>query len=72
LPSGRAAHVAAVFRLAILFAMDAAWSAEIARHVVPVDDNGLLASLEVNRLRNYLKSSTCTIAVQNGFLPPAT
>jgi hypothetical protein len=49
------AYVPAVFGLGILFDMDAGWSAEIAQQVVPFHDNRLLASLEDNRLRNYLK-----------------
>lgn len=56
--AGRAlawAHVPAVFGLGILFDADAPWSADIASIVMPFHDNRLLAALEDNRLRNYLK-----------------
>lgn len=49
------ANIPAVFGLGILFDVDAPWSAEIAAFVVPYHDNRLLAALEDNRLRNYLK-----------------
>lgn len=49
------AYVPAVFGLGILFDMDAPWSAEIAVQLVPFHENRLLASLEENRLQNYLK-----------------
>lgn len=56
--TGRAlawAHIPAVFGLGILFDVDAAWSAEVAALVAPFHDNKLLATVELNRLRNYLK-----------------
>jgi len=49
------AHVPAVFGLGILFDADAPWAAQLAQHVAPFHNNPLLASLEENRLRNYLK-----------------
>lgn len=49
------AYIPAVFGLGILFDMDSAWSASIAELVVPFHNNRLLARLEDNRLRNYLK-----------------
>lgn len=49
------AYVPAVFGLGILFDTDAPWSAELAVQLVPFHNNRLLASLEENRLRNYLK-----------------
>ena len=49
------AYIPAVFGLGILFDMDAPWSADIAELVVPFHNNRLLARLEDNRLRNYLK-----------------
>lgn len=49
------AYIPAVFGLGILFEIDAAWSAEIAELVMPFHNNRLLARLEDNRLRNYLK-----------------
>lgn len=47
-------HVPAVFGLGILFDADAPWAPAVAEHVIPWHDNALLASLEMNRLRNYL------------------
>ena len=49
------AFVPAVFGLGVLFDMDAPWSAAIAEQLLPFHDNRLLASLEENRLKNYLK-----------------
>lgn len=49
------AHIPAVFGLGVLFDMDAAWSPDVAMLLAPFHDNSLLASLELNRLRNYLK-----------------
>ena len=49
------AHVPAVFGLGILFDADAEWAGQLAQHLAPYHDNPLLASLEQNRLRNYLK-----------------
>jgi len=48
------AHVPAVFGLGVLFDMTAPWAPAVAEHVLPWHDNALLASLEANRLRNYL------------------
>ena len=48
------AHVPAVFGLGVLFDASAPWAAAIAEVVAPFHDNALLASLEENRLRNYL------------------
>lgn len=49
------AHIPAVFGLGILFDVDAAWSPAVANLVAPFHDNRLLATMEKNRLRNYLK-----------------
>jgi hypothetical protein len=49
------AHVPAVFGLGVLFDIDAPWSAAVAQALAPFHDNPLLATLEINRLRNYLK-----------------
>ena len=49
------AHVPAVFGLGVLFDADAVWAGELAQHLAPYHENPLLASLEQNRLRNYLK-----------------
>ena len=49
------ANVPAVFGLGILFAADAPWSADVAALVAPFHDNALLAAMELNRLRNYMK-----------------
>jgi hypothetical protein len=48
------AHVPAVFGLGILFDASAPWAADVAQLVHPYHDNALIASLEANRLRNYL------------------
>ena len=48
------AQVPAVFGLGVLFDRDAPWAAAMADHIVPWHDNRLLATLERNRLRNYL------------------
>lgn len=49
------AHVPAVFGLGILFDAEAAWSPALATLVAPFHDNRLIATLERNRLMNYLK-----------------
>ncbi|CAH0356131.1 hypothetical protein BH11PSE5_BH11PSE5_12540 [soil metagenome] len=49
------ARIPAVFGLGVLFDSDAPWSGAIAERVAPFHENPLLASLELNRLRNYLK-----------------
>lgn len=48
------AHVPAVFGLGILFDAGAPWAEPVANLVFPWHDNALLATLEQNRLRNYL------------------
>ena len=48
------AHVPAVFGLGILFDAGAPWAEPVANLVFPWHDNTLLATLEQNRLRNYL------------------
>ncbi|WOK36020.1 class I SAM-dependent methyltransferase [Sphingomonas sp. C3-2] len=48
------AEIPAIFGLGILFSMDAPWSAAIAELVLPYHRNPLIASLERNRLANYL------------------
>ena len=47
-------QVPAVFGLGILFDLDANWSKALAEHALPWHENALLASLERNRLANYL------------------
>lgn len=49
------AHVPAVFGLGMVFDGDAPWSAAVAELVAPFHDNTLLAAMELNRLRNYMK-----------------
>lgn len=48
------AMIPAVFGLGILFDSSAPWAADVAQLVHPYHDNPLIASLELNRLRNYL------------------
>lgn len=48
------AMIPAVFGLGILFDSTAPWAADVAQLVHPYHDNPLIASLELNRLRNYL------------------
>ncbi len=48
-------EVPAVFGLGILFDLDAPWGEAMAELVVPFHDNKLLATLERNRLANYLQ-----------------
>jgi hypothetical protein len=47
-------HVPAVFGLGVVFDATAPWAAEVAGYLHPFHDNALLASMEANRLRNYL------------------
>ena len=47
-------EVPAVFGLGILFDRNASWSDRLADHLLPWHENALLASLERNRLANYL------------------
>ena len=49
------AEVPAVFGLGILFDQDAPWSEALGRAVLPYHKHPLLASLEQNRLANYLR-----------------
>ncbi|TXC69648.1 class I SAM-dependent methyltransferase [Sphingomonas ginsenosidivorax] len=49
------AQIPAVFGLGILFDAGAAWSPALATLVAPFHDNPLIATLERNRLLNYLK-----------------
>lgn len=49
------AEIPGVFGLGVLFAMDADWSAPLADHLLPLHQHSLLATLERNRLANYLK-----------------
>lgn len=48
------ASVPAVFGLGVLFDATAPWAEAMAAHLLPWHDNALLATLERNRLRNYL------------------
>jgi hypothetical protein len=48
------AHIPAVFGLGVLFDAGAEWAEDVAGMVLPYHDNELIASLERNRLRNYL------------------
>jgi len=48
-------HVPAVFGLGIIFDAGADWAQEIANLLMPYHQNDLIARLEENRLRNYLK-----------------
>jgi hypothetical protein len=48
------AEVPAVFGLGVLFDLDAPWSNALADLVIPYHENKLIASLEANRLANYL------------------
>lgn len=49
------AHIPAVFGLGVLFDVDAPWSGDVATLVAPFHNNALLATVERNRLMNYLK-----------------
>lgn len=48
------ATIPAVLGLGVLFDSSAPWAADVAALVHPYHDNALIASLELNRLRNYL------------------
>lgn len=48
------ANIPAVFGLGVVFDASAPWAAEVTRVLEPYHNNSLLASLELNRLRNYL------------------
>lgn len=58
------AEIPAVFGLGILFADDQPWSEAIGQLVIPYHDNPLIASLEANRLANYLT----VLDYQDGFI----
>ena len=47
-------HVPAVFGLGLIFDCTAEWASDVAEMLVPYHENQLIASLELNRLRNYL------------------
>lgn len=49
------AFIPGVFGLGVLFDNSAAWAGEVAMRVAPLNHHPLLAALEDNRLRNYLK-----------------
>lgn len=49
------AHIPAVFGLGVVFDMTADWAQDVSELLVPFHENRLMASLEINRLRNYLK-----------------
>ncbi len=49
------ANIPAVFGLGVLFDAAAPWSGDVALQLAPFHDNRLLATVEQNRLRNYLK-----------------
>jgi hypothetical protein len=49
------AFIPAVFGLGILFDVDAPWGADVADLLMPFHNNALIARLDDNRLRNYLK-----------------
>lgn len=48
------AEIPAVFGLGVLFDTSAEWGNALAELLIPYHENGLLRSLEENRLRNYL------------------
>ncbi|MCP5395374.1 MAG: class I SAM-dependent methyltransferase [Sphingomonadaceae bacterium] len=48
------AHIPAVFGLGVLFDGSADWAEDVAGFLLPYHENDLIASLELNRLRNYL------------------
>ena len=48
------AEIPAVFGLGVLFDTGADWGEALAQQLIPYHENSLLASLERNRLRNYL------------------
>jgi len=48
------AEIPAVFGLGVLFDMDAPWSDAVAELIMPYHQNRLIATLEANRLANYL------------------
>jgi hypothetical protein len=48
------AEIPAVFGLGVLFDASAEWAEDVAGMILPYHRNALIASLETNRLRNYL------------------
>jgi hypothetical protein len=48
------AEIPAVFGLGVLFDASAEWAEDVAGFLLPYHQNELIASLETNRLRNYL------------------
>jgi hypothetical protein len=48
------AEIPAVFGLGVLFDASAEWAEDVAGFLLPYHQNDLIASLETNRLRNYL------------------
>jgi hypothetical protein len=48
------AEIPAVFGLGVLFDASAEWAEDVAGSLLPYHQNELIASLETNRLRNYL------------------
>jgi hypothetical protein len=59
------AEVPAVFGLALVFDMGAPWAEQVASVVLPFHQNRLIASLEANRLANYLT----VLDLQDGHVP---
>ncbi|WP_298675483.1 class I SAM-dependent methyltransferase [uncultured Sphingomonas sp.] len=59
------AEINAVFGLGVLFSEDAPWSEALGQHLLPFHQNPLLATLERNRLANYLR----VIELQEAGLP---
>lgn len=49
------AFIPGVFGLGVLFDTSADWAGDVATLIAPLDNHPLLAALEDNRLRNYLK-----------------
>jgi hypothetical protein len=49
------ANIPAVFGLGIIYNEDAPWAADLTGYLLPFHQNQLIAKLEENRLRNYLK-----------------
>jgi len=49
------AVIPAVFGMGVLFSKDAPWAADLVTHLMPYHQNSLLHSLEINRLKNYLR-----------------
>jgi len=49
------AVIPAVFGMAVLFSTDAPWGVELSQQLLPYHEHPLMAKLEENRLRNYLR-----------------